>query len=97
MDLTDDDGETIVDGYFKLYAKFNQVENNSPQVKVPPIWRIMTGCPDQSLALNPSDKDGDTVKCRWSTKNEAKGQFFISTIFPEHYYKFINSFIFAIS
>jgi hypothetical protein len=32
----------------------------------------MTGCPDQSLYLNPSDKDGDRIKCRWSTKTEAK-------------------------
>ena len=72
VDLTDDDGKVIVDGYFKLYAKFNQVDNNSPQVKVPPVWRIMTGCPDQSLHLNPSDKDGDTIRCRWSTESEAK-------------------------
>ena len=43
VDLTDDDGEVYADGNFKLFAKYNVLENNSPQVKVPPIWRIMTG------------------------------------------------------
>ena len=33
VDLTDDNGAEIKDGYFKLYAKFNRIDNNSPQVK----------------------------------------------------------------
>ena len=32
----------------------------------------MKGCPDQSLHLNPSDKDGDQIRCRWSDSSEAK-------------------------
>ena len=72
VDLTDDDGVVLEDGPFKLYAQYFDTENNSPQVKVPPIWNIMTGCPTQTLALTPFDKDGDLVKCRWSTEDEAK-------------------------
>ncbi|CAG5107082.1 Oidioi.mRNA.OKI2018_I69.chr1.g3137.t1.cds [Oikopleura dioica] len=72
VDLTDDKGEVIEDGPFKLYARYYDVENNSPQVKVPAIWRVMTGCPNQSLDLNPEDKDDDRIKCRWSTEAEAK-------------------------
>lgn len=75
VDFTTDDGEIIADGKFKLYAKVNDVNNNSPQVKVPPIWRIMSGCPAQTLYLNPSDKDGDKIRCRWSTKDEAKSAY----------------------
>ena len=75
VDFTTDDGEIIADGKFKLYAKVNDVNNNSPQVKVPPIWRIMSGCPTQTLYLNPSDKDGDKIRCRWSTKDEAKSAY----------------------
>ena len=72
VDLTDDDGVVLEDGPFKLYAKYYDLQNNSPQVKVPPIWNIMTGCPAQTLALTPMDKDGDEVRCRWSTEAEAK-------------------------
>ena len=32
----------------------------------------MTGCPQQYIALNPTDKDGDEIRCRWSTQAEAK-------------------------
>jgi len=71
VDLTDDDGAVLANGSYKLYAKYFDLDNNSPQVKVPPIWNIMTGCPDQTLALTPADKDGDLVKCRWSTEDEA--------------------------
>ena len=76
VDLKDDKGEVIEDGPFKLYARYYDTENNSPQVKVPPIWRVMTGCPNQSLALNPEDKDNDTIRCRWSTEAEAKSAYY---------------------
>ena len=56
----------------KLIAKINELENNTPLVKVPPIWRIMSGCPDQILNLNPVDLDGDLIRCRWATAEEAK-------------------------
>ena len=72
VDLTDDDGVVLEDGDYRLYAKYFDLDNNSPQVKVPPIWNIMTGCPAQTLALTPADKDGDLIKCRWSTEEEAK-------------------------
>ena len=35
----------------------------------------MSGCPQQKIELNPSDKDGDEIKCRWSTKTESKDGF----------------------
>ncbi len=41
-------------------------------VKVPPIWRVMAGCPRQILNLDPIDFDGDRIYCRWATKKEAR-------------------------
>ena len=47
------------------------MENNTPQVKLPPVWKIMKGCPAQTIELNPVDADGDIVTCRWATIDEA--------------------------
>ena len=55
----------------QLKAIINDVNNNTPQLKLPPVWRIMVGCPAQTLELNPNDADGDEVICRWATQDEA--------------------------
>lgn len=70
---TTDDNVLVSGGSFGFLAKINDPDNNSPQVKLPPIWKIMAGCPAQTLVLNPSDLDGDKIKCRWGTSNEALG------------------------
>ena len=36
----------------------------------------MTGCPNQALALNPEDKDGDRIRCRWSSEAESKSAYY---------------------
>ena len=51
----------------KLRAVINDINNNTPQVKLPPVWRIMMGCPAQTLELNPVDADGDRVRTSFKT------------------------------
>jgi len=75
VDLTDDDGTTYSSGDYKLYAEFSDLNNNSPQVKLPPLWLIMSGCPAQTIDLTPTDKDGDVIRCRWSTEFEARDSY----------------------
>ena len=48
------------------------MKNNAPQVKLPPLWKIMSGCPKQTLHLSPIDVDGDNIRCRFSDENEAQ-------------------------
>lgn len=48
-------------------ATINDVTNNSPDFKHPPLWLIMAQCDDQYIDLSPSDSDGDQVKCRWAS------------------------------
>lgn len=71
--FTTDDNELVSGGSFGFYAYVEDVDNNTPQTKLPPIWKIMAGCPDQTLELNPYDKDGDTIKCRWASSGEGLG------------------------
>ena len=48
--------------------------NNSPQTKIPPVWKVMAGCPAQTIDLAPVDLDQDVIKCRWATASEGKGR-----------------------
>ena len=73
--LTTDANDTITDQAYGFTATFFDVENNAPQVKVPPIWKILSGCPAQTIDLSPVDLDGDIVKCRWATEDEALGAY----------------------
>ena len=74
----------------------NDLDNTSPMFKLPPLWLIMSGCPDQKIDLAPSDPDGDTgepwklkrknylkkVRCRWATSTEAGGATMDRSQFP---------------
>jgi len=50
----------------------NDANNNTPRVKLPSHWLIMAGCV-QKIELQPYDIDGDYLKCRWATVEEAGG------------------------
>ena len=69
--FTTDDGELIWGDVIRLTATIFNLENNSPIVKIPQIWRIMSGCNDQAVHLSPFDLDGDTVRCRWAEYGES--------------------------
>lgn len=82
VSFTDDFGNSVYGGDYRLFATINDPYNTSPDVKLPPVWYIMSGCPAQTIALNPIDADGDTVKCRWSTYDEAYGGVYDSSKWP---------------
>lgn len=71
--FTTDDNVLVSGGSFGILAQVNDRDNNTPQIKLPPIWKIMAGCPAQTIDLNPVDLDGDTIKCRWADSNEGLG------------------------
>ena len=77
--MTGDNGGSAGGCSYGFIATVNDVNNNSPQVKIPPIWKIMAGCPAQTLALNPVDLDNDLVKCRWANSAEGQGAVHSST------------------
>ena len=62
-------------GAYGFTARFNDPDNNAPQVKLPPMWKIMSGCPGQTLDLSPVDLDGDKIKCRFANEEEARGAY----------------------
>ena len=49
-------------------TKIRDVNNNTPQVQIPAIWKIMAGCPDQTLDLNPIDLDNDKIRFIFNKK-----------------------------
>ena len=75
--FTDDNGSSLSGNSrqngLKFIAQVLDPMNNTPQVKLPSIWKIVAGCPSQILELNPVDLDGDTIRCRWATSAEALG------------------------
>ena len=73
VDLTDDFGNRYNGGRMEQYMKINDVDNNTPVFKLPPLWLIMAGCPDQKVELKPNDLDGDRVKCRWAVGSDEAG------------------------
>lgn len=75
VQFTDDNGNYASGGSYGFIATVNDPSNNSPQVKLPPVWKIVAGCPAQTLDLSPVDLDGDKVKCRFADTNEALGAY----------------------
>ena len=65
--ITNDDLQVNSRPGFYQASYFYDIQNSSPEVKVPAIWTVTKGCDDQKLNLNPYDADGNTVKCRWSS------------------------------
>ena len=73
--LTNDRAQAanIQSNQMKVYASIFDLDNTSPTFKHPPLWLIMAGCDGQKIDLAPEDADGDTIKCRWATQEEAAG------------------------
>ena len=71
IEMNDDDGVVYKDGRYQFLSYVYDLTNNSPSFRIPAIWYIMFGCPDQRLHLSPTDADGDNIKCRWATLSEA--------------------------
>ena len=65
--ITNDDLEVNSRPNFYLASFFYNLENASPEVKIPAEWTVTKGCDEQKLNLNPFDADGNTVKCRWAS------------------------------
>lgn len=86
--LTDDNGNHVresdarADGDMVQQMAVYDVDNNSPSFKLPPVWKIMTGCPDQQIDLAPADIDGDRVRCRWANVTEAGAAVHDATLWP---------------
>lgn len=72
---TSDSGASVSGGGMNLKMTINDVDNNSPKIKLPPLWLIMAGCGNQQIDLAPVDPDGDSVRCRWATASEAGGAY----------------------
>lgn len=62
MDFTADDGTSVIGRDYGFITRVYDVDNNTPQVQIPPLWKIMAGCPEQKLNLNPIDLDNDKIR-----------------------------------
>lgn len=73
--FTDDLGQEYGDNWSMIHQFMWMYDptNNTPDFKLPPLWLIMAGCPNQEIDLAPHDFDGDTVRCRWAVGDEAGG------------------------
>ena len=71
--LTSDQGVSYSGGSMVQQMRVNDVDNNTPTFKLPPLKLIMSGCPEQRAEIAPTDADGDEVRCRWATAAEAGG------------------------
>ena len=65
--ITNDDLEVNSRPNFYLTSFFYNLQNASPEVKIPAVWTVTKGCDEQKLNLNPFDADGNTIKCRWAS------------------------------
>ena len=75
VDFTDDQNARITGGSIGIMVSIYDQNNNTPTVKLPPIWKIMAGCDNQMLNLNPVDLDNNKIKCRWSDSTEGRGAY----------------------
>jgi hypothetical protein len=75
VSYTTDSGSSVSGGSMNLKMSINDVNNNTPKFKLPPLWMIMAGCGNQQIDLAPTDADGDSVRCRWATSSEAGGAY----------------------
>jgi len=79
---TSDSGSRVSGGDMNLKMQINDLNNNTPQFKLPPLWLIMAGCANQQIDLAPVDPDGDSVRCRWATSTEAQGAYTNPSYWP---------------
>ena len=46
-----DSNQVKGNGAYGFIAEVKDVENNSPQIRIPPEWNVMAGCPAQTLGI----------------------------------------------
>ena len=80
--FTTDNGGYVRGDDMQQIAVIYDTTNTSPSFKHPPLWLIMAGCDGQKIDLAPTDADGDQVRCRWATFDEASGAFTDLSLWP---------------
>ena len=80
--FTTDSGSSAGGSGWSVQGKYYEILNSAPSFKLPPIWMIKSACDGQFIALNPTDADGDVVKCRWATQSEASSAYYSQTLWP---------------
>ena len=82
VSMTADNGNIIGGDSMQQVAVVNDLTNNSPIFKHPPLWLIMAQCDGQYIDLAPKDVDGDVIKCRWATQDESGGAYTDPNLWP---------------
>lgn len=82
VSFTTDSGSSAGGGGWSVQGKYYEILNSAPSFKLPPIWMITSACDGQFIALNPTDADGDVVKCRWATQLEASSAYYNPPYWP---------------
>ena len=77
-----DAGSSIGGGDWTIQGTYNDYTNSAPQFKLPPIWLIMSTCDGQFIDLNPTDPDGDRMKCRWADSTEGDTAYYRQSLWP---------------
>ena len=73
--FTTDDNRLVRGGEYGFSVSIRDPSNNTPSVTLPPMWKLLSGCSNQTIQLDPIDPDGDVVKCRFGTATEARGAY----------------------
>ena len=82
VDFQADSGSTVSGGTWTIRGVYNEVQNAAPSFKLPPIWLIMSTCDGQFIDLNPTDPDGDRMKCRWADSVEGDTAYYRQSVWP---------------
>ena len=82
VSFTTDYGSTTSQSSWLVQGKYYEILNSAPSFKLPPIWMIKAKCDGEFIALNPTDADGDIVKCRWATQAEALTPYYQQSLWP---------------
>ena len=80
--FTADSGSGVTGGTWLIQGTYNDVFNSAPSFKLPPIWLIMSTCDGQFIDLNPTDEDGDRMRCRWATAAEGDTAYYRQSVWP---------------
>ena len=82
VSFEDDTGSYVSGGDWLIQGTYNDVANSAPVFKLPPIWLIMATCDGQFIDLNPTDPDGDRMKCRWADSIEGDTAYYRQSLWP---------------
>ena len=82
VSFTTDSGSSRGGSGWLVQGKYYNILNSAPSFKLPPIWMIKAKCDGEFIALNPTDADGDIVKCKWATQSEASSAYYQQSLWP---------------